>query len=527
MLLDCTLRDGGYYTNWEYSNELLEDLIKFHYKYTNIAFEFGYLNLKKEKEFKGLCAESPFEYCQYLFNKFTGKKNWPLKKRVFIMLNSNEIANLNIHEKTKIILSIKESIFFNGIRIATDKIFYKEVLDFISLARENNIFCIINFMKIDKVKDSEIDEIIEQLAKKNKQSRPNVFYLADSFGSLFMLETKYLVNKFKAKLSDLNIELGFHAHNNKGLGLANTFEAINNGAEWCDGSWLGMGRGAGNAEIEHLILNNLINEESIKFKSKISSEMQNLIEKHFIPLRAKYNWGKNIFYDLSSSVGLHPTKCLNLINSHKLSKYTKAYSILSTTNMHYKKEKVFKGFDINLLKDHLKKIPILVYSGDSAIKNITGLNFLEQSNKYFLIRINYSSVFDTLKTKFIMTSSSQRLIQFLAENDAGKNKLVCITPEYCLKEAAINNNFKNLIIYKEKAIYKYSIDFALSLLSDIGYRKVKVIGLDGKSNLTLKGKEEFNDTKEIIRNFSKYLTIESLTNTPYNITLTPIYSIMK
>ena len=64
--------------------------------------------------------------------------------------------------------------------------------------------------------------------------------MADSFGSLFMLETKYLVNKFKAKLSDLNIELGFHAHNNKGLGLANTFEAINNGAEWCDGSWLGM-----------------------------------------------------------------------------------------------------------------------------------------------------------------------------------------------------------------------------------------------------------------------------------------------
>ena len=26
MLLDCTLRDGGYYTNWEYPNELLDDL---------------------------------------------------------------------------------------------------------------------------------------------------------------------------------------------------------------------------------------------------------------------------------------------------------------------------------------------------------------------------------------------------------------------------------------------------------------------------------------------------------------------
>ena len=173
MLLDCTLRDGGYYTNWEYPNELLDDLINFHYEYTNIAFEFGYLNLKKEKEFKGLCAESPFEYCQYLFNEFTGKKNWPLEKKVFIMLNSNEIANLNSKEKKEIIKAIEESIFFNGIRIATDKVFYKEVLDFVGLARENKIFCIINIMKIDKLNDSEISKIISELAQKNKKYATN------------------------------------------------------------------------------------------------------------------------------------------------------------------------------------------------------------------------------------------------------------------------------------------------------------------------------------------------------------------
>ena len=66
----------------------------------------------------------------------------------------------------------------------------------------------------------------------------------------------------------------------------------------------------------------------------------------------------------------------------------------------------------------------------------------------------------------------------------------------------------------------------MDLLSKNGFRNVKVIGLDGKINLSLKGKEEFNDTENILKKFSKNITIESLTSTPYNIKLTPIYSIM-
>ena len=27
MLLDCTLRDGGYYTNWDFDTEMVKDLI--------------------------------------------------------------------------------------------------------------------------------------------------------------------------------------------------------------------------------------------------------------------------------------------------------------------------------------------------------------------------------------------------------------------------------------------------------------------------------------------------------------------
>ncbi len=527
MLLDCTLRDGGYYTNWEYSLELLKDLINFHYKYVDIAFEFGYLNLNKEKEFKGLCAESPFEYCSYLLEEFTGKKYWPNGKFVFIMINSNELIETNIDQKLQIIKCIEKNNFFNGVRIATDKNHFQDVLEFIQLAKKNNICSIVNFMKIDKVNDSEIDKIINQLLIINKKYRPDVFYLADSFGSLFVKDTKLLVNLFYEKLKDLDIEIGFHAHNNKGLALANTLEATNNGAQWFDGSWLGMGRGAGNAELEHLILNTLLEGKSIKFKSEIGSDSQELIEKHFLSLKNEYKWGKNIFYDLSSTAGLHPTKCLDLINTHKLSKYSKIYSILSSAVPKIKKDRDLPQFNKNLLKDYLNLTPILVYSGESAINNISGLNFLSESKKYFLIRVNYSSILDNLRTKFMLTSSTQRLIQFLAESNRFSKNLLCISPEYCLKEISLDTNCENLIMHKSKRNYKYSIHFALDLISEIGFKKVKVIGLDGKRNLSLKDKLEHKDTQEIIKKFSNILSIESLASTPYDLKMTPIYSIMK
>ncbi len=526
MLLDCTLRDGGYYTNWDYPLGLLDDLINYHYKYTDIALEFGYVNLQKEKEYKGLCAESPFEYCNYLFNQFTGKSKWPTNKKVFLMINSKELVKLSDKKKKDLIHAIKNCTFFNGIRLATENIHFEDALNFINLARENNIFSIINIMKVDKVNQEEVDFILLTLKEISLERRPNVFYLADSYGSLFMHDTKSLINKFNQKLNDLEIELGFHAHNNKGLALANTIEAINNGAKWFDGSWLGMGRGAGNAEIEHLILNKLLLGKSLRFQSQMASDSQNLIENHFIGLKKKYNWGKNVFYDLSATVGLHPTKCLDLINSHKLSKYSKIYSILSSGNHCANQKKKFNVFDDKFFKKYAGMIPILVYSGESSIKNIAGLNFLSESKKYFLIRINYSSILDDLKTNLLLTSSSERLIQFIADNNQNHKRLVCLTPRYCLDEIKIEHEINNLIIYEKDNKYFYSIHFALDLLSKNGFKKVKVIGLDGKINLSLKGKEEFNDTENILKKFSKNITIESLTSSPYNIKLTPIYSIM-
>ena len=246
-----------------------------------------------------------------------------------------------------------------------------------------------------------------------------------------------------------------------------------------------------------------------------------------LSVRNHPRWGKNIFYDLSASVSLHPTKCLDLINSHKLSTYSKAFSILSS-EANYENNNDSLYFDKEIFSKHLHKIPVLIYSGESSIKNITSLNFLEESANFFLLRINYSSILDSLNSDLMLTSSSKRLIQYLAQGEKIKRNLKCIIPNSCKKYIPTEvNNYNHIFLYKNNFNYKYSIHFALDLLTKIGFKEVKVIGLDGKNHHTLKDKKEFNDTQEIISNFSDKLKIESLTNTPYSINLTPIYSLMK
>ena len=52
---------------------------------------------------------------------------------------------------------------------------------------------------------------------------------------------------------NMKIPVGFHAHNNLGMGIANSIAAVEAGASMLDGSSRGFGAGAGNAAIEVLV----------------------------------------------------------------------------------------------------------------------------------------------------------------------------------------------------------------------------------------------------------------------------------
>ncbi|SEE35842.1 4-hydroxy-2-oxovalerate aldolase [Streptomyces sp. KS_5] len=74
-------------------------------------------------------------------------------------------------------------------------------------------------------------------------------YVVDSAGALLLDDVTARVTALVDELGT-DAEVGFHGHENLGLGVANSVMAQRAGATWIDGSLCGLGAGAGNAATE-------------------------------------------------------------------------------------------------------------------------------------------------------------------------------------------------------------------------------------------------------------------------------------
>lgn len=74
--------------------------------------------------------------------------------------------------------------------------------------------------------------------------------IMDSAGAYLPFDVQ---EKISALVNGLKVPVGFHAHNNLGMAIANSITAIESGAKILDGTARGFGAGAGNAPIEVLV----------------------------------------------------------------------------------------------------------------------------------------------------------------------------------------------------------------------------------------------------------------------------------
>ncbi|MFI1972833.1 pyruvate carboxyltransferase [Streptomyces cinnamoneus] len=101
----------------------------------------------------------------------------------------------------------------------------------------------LNVIRVSELPPAEVVRIAERA----EGDGADVFYLADSNGSLFPEDVARLVGEIRGHLA---IPLGFHAHDGLHLAFGNALAALREGCAYLDASLGGMGKGGGNLRLD-------------------------------------------------------------------------------------------------------------------------------------------------------------------------------------------------------------------------------------------------------------------------------------
>ncbi|RQR43957.1 4-hydroxy-2-oxovalerate aldolase [Burkholderia sp. Bp9140] len=93
-------------------------------------------------------------------------------------------------------------------------------------------------------------EVLRQQAQLMERYGADAIVLMDSAG---FSSPAMVRDKVRCLLDYLDVRVGFHAHNNLGMAIANTLVAVEEGATVVDGCFKGFGAGAGNAQLEIMV----------------------------------------------------------------------------------------------------------------------------------------------------------------------------------------------------------------------------------------------------------------------------------
>lgn len=267
-LLDCTLRDGGYINDWNFSRECY-DSISLELQRAGVDFiELGLIGEHNSEEFK---------------TKFRNLDEIPVPEKVggantkfTVMMTGAEYQKLVIKEcKHERIATIRYAFF---------KVDYRAAVENMRELVEKGYCVFAQTMATFEYSDEELRALISAI----NEIGIYAFYIVDSFGTMYPDDIEHLydiVDKYLNK----DIYFGLHAHNNLQMANANVIKFIELAKDRniiVDGSIYGMGRGAGNASTE-LIMHFLNRKERIYDENLVWE----LYGKYISKTKEEYDWG--------------------------------------------------------------------------------------------------------------------------------------------------------------------------------------------------------------------------------------------
>lgn len=233
-ILDCTLRDGSYSIDYQFTANdtaiIAAALESVGIKYIEIGHGLG---LNASQAGKGSAAASDVEYLTAV-NGVLSKAKFGM----FFIPGIGRIENLDLGAKYDM----------DFVRIGTNVSEIENARDYIHHAKDLGMLVSANLMK-SYIYSPEKFAIKAELAEK---FGADIIYLVDSSGGMLPRDIKAYISAMRQR--GITAKIGFHGHNNLSMAVANTLEAIDNQASFVDSTLKGLGRSAGNAQTEILVV---------------------------------------------------------------------------------------------------------------------------------------------------------------------------------------------------------------------------------------------------------------------------------
>jgi 4-hydroxy 2-oxovalerate aldolase len=530
-LLDCTFRDGGYYTSWDFPEPVVREYLHSMVENKIQYVEIGLRTLKNEN-FSGPHAFSKEPFLRSL--------NVHPSIKLTAMINTAELAssaNLEL-SMGKLFPLIGQESKLTMVRLATHGEDMQVALEAADWLKERGFEVGLNIMQASEF---SLDEMTT-FAKKASQHHMDVLYFADSLGVLGPNETVAIIEALRHHWSGM---LGVHMHDNRGLALHNSLTALAHGVTFVDSTVTGMGRGPGNVSTEGLLV-----ELSQLYKRPVKIDpVLALINNYFKPMQAQCGWGKNTFYHMSALGRIHPTYVQNMLSDGVFSEddILKIIDYLSKVeSARYDGTLVPKA--LNFFSEsatgnwtpkklgHVKEI-LIIGSGQSTTAHQKAITEYANSDAVFVLALNANQFIDEKNIDLRVMCHPIRLLSDLSKIERLGSALVA--PFSMMRDSVslaadvqkrhdYGVKVETNCLHAEEhwaVIPNLNVGaYALAIASKLNPEVVSLVGFDGFGRGDPK-QEQMQEAIDLFRQLHPRIILRALTPSSYNIKTASVYAL--
>lgn len=472
LVLDCTLRDGGYVNNWNFGNGALTYI----YDRLNLSgvdiIEIGFLDQNHQYDVNRTIQPDTSSMTK-VFEKTTKKKTM-----IVAMIDYGTCSLDNIQPRSETML--------DGIRVIFKKENMYNAIEFGKGLIEKGYDLFLNMVSITSYDENDIIEF----SKKVNLIKPFAVSLVDTYGLMHKEQMHFYFDLLNANL-DSSIRIGYHSHNNFQLAYSNTIEILKLNGERSiilDGSLYGMGKSAGNAPTELLAMH--LNETY--GKEYDMNQILEAIDVNILPIYEKQYWGYGFQYYISAMNDCHPNYVNHLMNKRSLSikdlnnilhEIKKELRLafneqhIEELYMEYMLDNVDDSECVSSLKAEIGDRHVLIVGpGTSASSKKEKIKAYQSEKSPVTISVNFIPELDV---DYVFFSNSKRYSLILPNLTGKEIKIIAtsnITPigeqfDYTL-------NYADLITDSDE-IWDNALVILLNFLKKIGVHSVSLAGFDG------------------------------------------------